>query len=237
MSPGSRTVVVTGAGGLLGRAFVAAFRDAGERVVAVGRTWTSLVEAYGADPDVTVVAADLADPAAVLRLAAEHAADAGVLVNNAGMTSVRTPLLDIEPDVFDQMVAVNLRATYLLTREFGRAWRDRGEGGAIVNLSSPGAVQAHFTQSVYDATKAGVAAFTRASAVELGQHGIRVNCLQPGSVNCDDTEAAGMPLRRAVRPEEVAAAAVFLASPAASAITGVSLPVDGGVLAQLRVRL
>jgi 3-oxoacyl-[acyl-carrier protein] reductase len=115
-----------------------------------------------------------------------------------------------------------------------RRWRDAGRGGAIVSLSSPGASRAHEDQSAYDVTKAGIEALSRAIAVELGSAGIRANCIAPASVVGDSQPATDLPSGRTTSPDDVADAALFLASPAAAQINGHALFVDGGLLARLR---
>ncbi|MDL4774300.1 MULTISPECIES: SDR family NAD(P)-dependent oxidoreductase [Thermomonosporaceae] len=225
-------VVVTGAAGLIGRALVARFAGAGARVLAVDRD-TGGLEVFGDAPNVTTLSGDLAR---------EDVADAvfarldrlDVLVNNAAITGLRTPLIDLEAGDWDAVIAANLRSAYLLSVRAARHWRDAGRGGVIISLSSPGGSRAHDDQSVYDVTKAGIEALSRAIAVELGGLGIRANCLAPASVVGDVRPATDLPSGRTTAPEEVADAALFLASPAAAQLNGHVLHIDGGLHARLR---
>jgi 3-oxoacyl-[acyl-carrier protein] reductase len=137
----------------------------------------------------------------------------------------------------------NLTSVFLCTRLVARALVDSGSPGAIVNISSFGAHRAHRELVAYDTTKGGIEAFTRAAAIDLAPYRIRVNAVAPGAIATgtagDDPEARErrgkpIPVGRVGEPEEVAAAVVFLASDAASYITGQCLIVDGGITAQLR---
>jgi 3-oxoacyl-[acyl-carrier protein] reductase len=157
-----------------------------------------------------------------------------VLVNNAAITTYRDAFVDLETKAWDEIVAANLRSAYLLSVRAARRWQDAGRGGAIVSLSSPGASRAHEDQSAYDVTKAGIEALSRAIAVELGSAGIRANCIAPASVVGEPRPATDLPSGRTTSPDDVADAALFLASPAASQINGHALFVDGGLLARLR---
>ncbi|GAA2154689.1 SDR family NAD(P)-dependent oxidoreductase [Actinomadura napierensis] len=229
-------VVVTGAAGLIGRALVARFAGAGARVLAVDVDADGLKVHDGA-PGVDVLAGDLArEDVADAVFERLRAAGGGldVLVNNAAMTELRTPFADIEAGVWDAVVAANLRSVYLLSVRAVRYWRDAGRGGAIVSMSSPGGSRAHEDQSVYDVTKAGIEALSRAIAVELGGLGIRANCIAPASVVGAVRPATDIPSGRTTSPEEVADAALFLASPAAAQLNGHVLHLDGGLHARLR---
>ncbi|MFB4295295.1 SDR family NAD(P)-dependent oxidoreductase [Actinomadura sp. NTSP31] len=229
-------VVVTGAAGLIGRALVARFAGAGARVLAVDVDADGLKVHDGA-PGVDVLAGDLArEDVADAVFERLRAAGGGldVLVNNAAMTELRTPFADIGAEVWDAVVAANLRSAYLLSVRAVRYWRDAGRGGAIVSMSSPGGSRAHEDQSVYDVTKAGIEALSRAIAVELGDLGIRANCIAPASVVGPVRPATDLPSGRTTSPEEVADAALYLASPAAAQLNGHVLHLDGGLHARLR---
>jgi NAD(P)-dependent dehydrogenase (short-subunit alcohol dehydrogenase family) len=169
-----------------------------------------------------------------------------VLVNNAGVTTVR-PLLETSDADWDAALGICLRSVFRLSREAVRAMRARGRGrgqGAIVNMASVNAHQGQPCVAAYAAAKGGIHALTRQMAVECGPLGIRVNALSPGLIVTEAfarrlapedvrlTEEA-YPLGRLGRPEDVAEAALFLASDAAGFVTGVDLPVDGGLTAQL----
>jgi NAD(P)-dependent dehydrogenase (short-subunit alcohol dehydrogenase family) len=186
-------VVVTGAAGLIGRALVGRFATAGADVLAVDRDPEGL-KAFKGVPRVTTVAGDLAEEAFADEIFAriERAGGLDVLVNNAAITEHRTPLIDIDAWLWDEVIAANLRSVYLLSVRAARYWRDAGRGGAIVNLSSPGASRAHENQSAYDVAKAGMEALTRSIAVELGGAGVRAVCIAPASV-VPDVRATARP--------------------------------------------
>ncbi|MFN4154809.1 MAG: SDR family NAD(P)-dependent oxidoreductase [Paracoccaceae bacterium] len=189
--------------------------------------------------------ADAGDEAAVHRFHAEAADWCGeapdVLVNNAGIQTW-AGLLDLRADQWDAVMHTNLRGTFLNTQAAGRAMVAAGKGGSIVNLGS-GCNKLAFPGLVdYTASKGGIEQFTKSAAVELGPHGIRVNCIAPGAIATERTAAeagdyAGTwakvtPLRRVGTPDDIAGPLVFLCSDAASFITGQTLWVDGGVFSQ-----
>jgi NAD(P)-dependent dehydrogenase (short-subunit alcohol dehydrogenase family) len=161
-----------------------------------------------------------------------------VLVNNAGSYPMAA-ILDMTAAQWDEVIAANLTSVFLLTQAAARQMIAQGGGGAIVNVTSIEAFDPAPAHSHYDAAKAGAAMHTRAAALELGPHGIRVNAVAPGLIwreGLDEAWPDGVaryletaPLGRLGRPEDVADACLFLASPAARWITGASLTVDGGV--------
>ncbi|MFB4309802.1 SDR family NAD(P)-dependent oxidoreductase [Actinomadura sp. GTD37] len=228
-------VLVTGAAGLIGRALVRRFADAGADVLAVDVDADGL-KVFDGVPRVAAMPGDLAREDVADAVFARLVQDGGldVLVNNAAMTEVRTPFIDIDAGVWDAVVAANLRSAYLLSVRAVRHWRDAGRGGVIVSMSSPGGSRAHDDQSAYDVTKAGIEALSRAIAVELGGLGIRANCIAPASVVGDVRPATDIPSGRTTSPEEVADAALYLASPAAAQLNGHVLRLDGGLHARLR---
>jgi 3-oxoacyl-[acyl-carrier protein] reductase len=228
-------VLVTGAAGLIGRALVHRFADAGADVLAVDVDADGL-KVFDAVPRVATMTGDLSREDVADAVFARLVRDGGldVLVNNAAMTELRTPFIDIDADVWDAVIAANLRSAYLLSVRAVRHWRDAGRGGTIVSMSSPGGSRAHDDQSAYDVTKAGIEALSRAIAVELGGLGIRANCIAPASVVGEIRPATDIPAGRTTAPEEVADAALYLASPAAAQLNGHVLRVDGGLHARLR---
>ncbi|KAB2349639.1 SDR family NAD(P)-dependent oxidoreductase [Actinomadura rudentiformis] len=228
-------VLVTGAAGLIGRALVARFTECGADVVAVDCDADGL-KAFRHVPRVTTVAGDLSreEVADDVFARLHRAGGLDVLVNNAAITEVRTPFIDIGTALWDEMVAANLRSAYLLSVRAARYWRDAGRGGVIITMSSPGGSRAHENQAAYDVTKAALEALSRAIAVELGGQGVRANCIAPASVVGEVRPATDLPSGRTTAPEEVADAALFLASPAAAQLNGHVLRVDGGLHARLR---
>jgi len=164
-----------------------------------------------------------------------------VLVNNAGVQTW-SPLLDLAEEDWDRVIRTNLKGCFLNTQAAARRMVAAGTGGAIVNLGS-GCNRLAFPRLVdYTASKGGIEQFTKVAALELGPHGIRVNCVAPGAIETDRTRTetsdyAGQwspltPLRRVGTVEDVAAAVVWLAGPESSFVSGQTLLVDGGVFSQ-----
>jgi NAD(P)-dependent dehydrogenase (short-subunit alcohol dehydrogenase family) len=162
-----------------------------------------------------------------------------ILVNNAG-GGIGGPAIDVTPEDFDAVWALNTRAVFFLSQSAARSMATSG-GGSIINIASQAGLVALPGESSYCISKAAVIHMTRVLAVEWGELGIRVNAVAPTFIETDGTSAAlGDPgfradvveriaaLHRIGVPDEVAGAVTFLASPAASLITGVTLPIDGG---------
>lgn len=174
--------------------------------------------------------------------AIRHFGRIDILVNNAGI-GPPNPAEDVTEEDFDYTVAVNLKGTFFVSQEVGRTMI-ANRGGKIVNLSSQAGFVGLPTESVYCMTKAGIAHLTKCLAVEWGKHGINVNAVAPtfirtpGTVKWLKDDAfrndllARIPLGRVGAPVDVAGAVVFLASPAASLITGTTLLIDGGFTAR-----
>lgn len=166
-----------------------------------------------------------------------------VLVNNAGIGEQPLMTLDQTVEAFDRILAVHLRGTFIASREAARVFVQQ-QSGAIVNISSIAGLQGHPGRNAYGAAKAGISTMTEAMASEWARDGIRVNAVAPGYVLTElvknlvakgalDIESieANTPMGRSGLPEEIAEVIAFLASPRASFVTGVTLPVDGGWLA------
>jgi NAD(P)-dependent dehydrogenase (short-subunit alcohol dehydrogenase family) len=239
-----RVVIVTGAGSGLGQGVALRFAEAGARVVVHYRKAaagaTAVVERIGGDR-ATAVEADVTRPEEAESLVAAAVRDFGrldAIVNNAGVYPL-AGVLEMTPAQWNEVVATNLTSVFLCTQAAARQMVRQGEGGAVVNVTSIEARSALPSHSHYAATKAAVEAHTRAAAQELGPHLIRVNAVAPGLVWREGIEQmwpegvarwlSAAPLRRLGRPEDVADACLFLASPAARWITGTTLTVDGGV--------
>lgn len=238
-----KVVVVTGATGAIGMAIARRFHAAGAHVVAADRHADVLARLRDELSErCDVLAGDIADDAHRRDIVAKAAGLGGVdvLVNNAGLTKTKKPTEETALGDFDEIIGVNLRAMYALSLDVIRGWTAREHRGAIVNVSSPGAQRAHRNNAIYDVSKGGVDALTRCLAVDFGRYGIRVNAIAPAQiphshqVSVDPAAARGLPLPRHGRADEAALPVLFLASEAASFITGHVLPVDGGLLAQLR---
>ncbi|PZT77583.1 MULTISPECIES: SDR family NAD(P)-dependent oxidoreductase [unclassified Streptomyces] len=241
----TRTVLVTGGAGGIGRAVAAAFAAAGDTVVIADRD-AERVTATAAELGVHGLALDITDESGIasgLDEVQEKFGPVDVLVNNAGLLTLHGTVLELPGADLDTILRTNVVGTFLMTQQTARRMVEAQVAGAIVNISSIGGRQPTPGMGGYESSKAAVDALTRWAAIELAQHGIRVNAVAPGPV-LTDMLAAGMPegspqrkawedripLKRLAPVEQVAAAAVFLAGDSAAHITGTSLPVDGGQL-------
>lgn len=188
---------------------------------------------------------DAGNPDDVAQFHAEAADWAGkpprVMVNNAGIQTWST-LLDLSVDRWDAVMATNLRGTFLNTQTAARAMIAAGHGGSIITLGS-GCNKHAFPRLVdYTASKGGIEQFTKVAAVELGPHGIRVNCIAPGAIATERTASeagdyaatwsAVTPMRRVGTPADLTGPLLFLISEAAAFVTGQTLWVDGGAFSQ-----
>lgn len=242
--------LVTAGPSAIGRSLVTALARAGHDVAfthlgqaEAAAALVGQVEALGRQA--LALESDAADEPAVERFHAVAADWAGqaprVMVNNAGIQTW-SRLVDLAVADWDRVMATNLRGTFLNTKAAAKAMIAAGHGGSIVTLGS-GCNKAAFPRLVdYTASKGGIEQFTKVAAVELGPHGIRVNCLAPGAIATERTAAeagdyAGTwarvtPLRRVGTPEDLTGPLLFLVSEAAAFVTGQTLWVDGGVFSQ-----
>ncbi|GAA6527099.1 SDR family NAD(P)-dependent oxidoreductase [Intrasporangium sp. DVR] len=232
-----RRAVVVGAGSGIGRESALALATHGAQVVCADRDLDAAEATARLGEALTAYRLDVLDGAAVRRAADELGA-VDVLVDTAA-TNVRKKLLDYSDEEFDRVVDLNLRAIFRLIRAFGPGMSARGRG-SIIAFSSIRSVTVEPGQGVYAATKAGLVQLLRTAAAELGPRGVRVNAIAPGVVETPltapiravpewaDAYAAKSALGRWSRPDELAGAVVYLASDAASFVTGTQLFVDGG---------
>jgi NAD(P)-dependent dehydrogenase (short-subunit alcohol dehydrogenase family) len=241
-----KVALVTGAARGIGRATALALAQAGADVAlglrdrGTGSELAAAIQALGRralplQMDVTHRAEVTAAVAEALRVLGRI----DILVNNAGIGPPNPAETVTEAD-FDATLAVNLKGTFFVSQEVGRAMIAAGNGGRIINLSSQAGFVALPTESVYCMTKAAIAHLTKCLAVEWAPHGINVNAVAPtfirtpGTAKWLEDEAfrqdllARIPLGRVGEPGDVAGAVVFLASPAAGMITGATLLIDGG---------
>jgi meso-butanediol dehydrogenase / (S,S)-butanediol dehydrogenase / diacetyl reductase len=240
----NRIALVTGARQGIGRAIA-------ERFISEG----AIVICADINPDISTVTADLGEHAhpLVLDVTSEGAivkafewvgekwGRLDVLCNNAGISGRKVKLLEQEANDFDQLITMNLKSVFLMMRH-GMPLMKLAGGGSVVNIASTAGLTAVPGRPIYSATKAGVIGLTRTVAVEYGTENIRANCICPGgtetpqfkAVNTEETAAALMSLQAIKRiglPNDIAAAAAFLASDDACFVTGLAIAVDGGLTA------
>ena len=248
----NRVAIVTGAACGIGRAVAAALARAGARVVLLdvdqqnGTEATRAIEGEGGEA--MFIQADVSqsgDCEAAVDRVVQRFGRLDILVNNAGIIS-RADVVDLPEQEWDRVMAVNVKSVFLLSK-FAVPVMTRGGGGAIVNVASGWGLVGGPRAVAYCASKGAVVLLTKAMAIDHGRTGIRVNCVCPGDT---DTEmlrnearqlgepidgflagSADRPLGRIGRPEEIAQAVLYLASDAASFVTGTTLVVDGGGLA------
>jgi NAD(P)-dependent dehydrogenase (short-subunit alcohol dehydrogenase family) len=245
-----RAVIVTGGGRGIGQATARAFAAEGAELLVLGRTVADLEDTVAqitADGGrAWLLPCDVTDEAQVDEAAARAAARWGridVLVNNAGIDD-DTPFLEIDRGRWREVIDTNLTGVFLMSQAVAREMAKAG-AGVILHTASIDASGGDGPYAAYNASKAGLLGLNRTLALELAAHGIRSNCVSPGFTHTVMTEKAvgpelleylngsfaRVPMKRLVRPEEVAQAFLFLASDQASAITGIDLRVDGGLTA------
>jgi 3-oxoacyl-[acyl-carrier protein] reductase len=241
----NQIAVVTGAGRGIGRAIALKFAAQGADIVAVDLktdfVQETMDEVRKLGRKVWAVAANVAEAASVEAAAEQILKEANrvdILVNNAGITKDGLLMRMSEAD-WDAVLDINLKGTFLFTKAFSRAFVKQ-RSGRIINIASVIGLIGNAGQCNYAASKAGVIGFTKSVARELASRGVTANAIAPGFIETKMTEALGpearagllkqIPLASLGQPEDVAAAALFFASPAARYITGQVLAVDGGMV-------
>jgi 3-oxoacyl-[acyl-carrier protein] reductase len=240
-----RIAVVTGAGRGIGRAIALRFAAAGADVVCVSRTQENsekvAAEVRATGRKAWAFAVDVSDTKAVAEAAEKMLAEAGrvdILVNNAGVTRDGL-LMRMSDEDWDAVLDTNLKGAFAFTKAFSRALAKQ-RSGRIINISSVIGLMGNAGQANYAASKAGLIGFTKSVAREFATRNVTVNAIAPGfiqtdmtSVLNDEVKAAvlnGIPMKAFGTAEDIANAALFLASPASRYITGQVLAVDGGMV-------
>jgi NAD(P)-dependent dehydrogenase (short-subunit alcohol dehydrogenase family) len=233
-----RPVLVTGASGGIGGATVRHLVEAGADVIASGRSKEEALEAIAADTGARILPFDVTAEESVR--GALDSLDIWGVVNCAGYGGEIATPMDTDIAVFDKVININARGALLVIKYAARSMIRIGNGGSIVNVSSQASLVALNGHISYGSSKAAVDNITRVSALELGKYNIRVNSVNPtvvmtpmsawywGREDIGGPFLKAMPLGRWATEDEIAAPITFLLSDAASMITGVSLPIDGG---------
>ncbi len=251
-----KTVVVTGGAQGIGRCLSLSFAASGAHVIMIDNNVDAMREVvwlfdqmklrYSSDGSVRPIQADLAS-----RVEIEQAIEAGrplleekglyLLINNAAIADAHSAHLLGDPEAFDSVLAVNLRAPYLMSSLL-EPWLSRTEGSSIINIASTRAFMSEPQSEGYGSSKGGIVALTHAMAATLADSRVRVNCVSPGwiatehwqqglpeAVEFSEEDHRQRPAGRVGKPADIAAACLFLGSEDAGFITGVNLTVDGGM--------
>ncbi|MGH7494755.1 MAG: 2-dehydro-3-deoxy-D-gluconate 5-dehydrogenase KduD [bacterium] len=243
-----KVAIVTGASRGLGRGMALGLAEAGADLVLAGvsdmAATRAEIEKLGRR--CTIVTANLGDKdcvASIVNTAVREMGSVDILVNNAGIIR-RAPVLEFAEKDWDDVINVNLRATFFLSQAVARVMVEQGHGGKIINIASLLSFQGGILVPSYTASKSGVMGLTRLFANELARHHINVNAIAPGYMATDNTKAlredpkrsaellARIPAGRWGTPDDLAGAIVFLASEASNYLQGHTLVVDGGWLSR-----
>jgi len=246
-----KVAVVTGGTDGIGKAIAVTFAKEGAKIMMVGRDekkGQNALEEVRRFGEATYFKGDVADSSQIRRMVDEAIQRYGkidILVNNAAVCPPGSVVTTSE-ETWNQVIDVNLKGVFLCCK-YTIPHMEKAGGGAIVNIGSINSLMAMENEAAYDASKGGVLMLTRAMALDFAKARIRVNCICPGAIETPmlkasldtspDPKAARQsltakhPLRRTGTPDEVAQAALFLATDASSFVTGAVIPVDGGILA------
>jgi len=246
-----KVAIVTGATDGIGKAIALKFAKEGAKIIMIGRDEAkgrAALEKVREHGEATYFKADVSNSSQVKKLVDGTAQKYGridILVNNAAVGYVGT-VVNTSEEIWDQVMDINMKGVFLCCKYVIPYMQKKG-GGAIINIGSINSLMAMENEAVYDASKGGVLMLTRAIALDFAKSNIRANCICPGAVETamlkvsldgasDPAKArewitARHPVGRLGTPDEIAEAALFLASDASSFVTGAAIPVDGGILA------
>ncbi len=249
----SKTAIVTGAAMGIGLGIAWRFAEAGARIIIADTNQAAADEAaariVAKGWQAAAIKTDVSDQAQVMMMVEETSRRYGgidILVNNAGIYPI-TPVMEMTPDTFDHIFAINLKGVFLCSKAAAAQMIRQGRGGKIINISSIDALHPSIVGfAAYDASKHGVWGFTKNLALELAPHHIWVNAIAPGGISTPGTGAgkpvskereetirsflAKIPMRRMGEPDDIGKVALFLASKLSDYMTGSQVVVDGGVL-------
>ncbi|WP_219837287.1 SDR family NAD(P)-dependent oxidoreductase [Paenibacillus sp. R14(2021)] len=236
----NRYVMITGAGGGIGREVAITYAKQGAIVILIDinaeklEQTASLIRSEGQDPLSRIV--DLSVPASIEACfiwLQQTIGKLDILINNAGLGAWKS-VYDLGVDEWDYVLNTNLRGNFLCAREAAKWMRSSG-GGAIVNIASTRALMSEPNSEAYAASKGGILALTHALALSLGPDRIRVNAISPGWIETGDYEALRPsdhiqhPAQRVGKPDDIARACLYLTDPANDFVTGTNLVIDGGM--------
>ena len=243
-----KTALVTGANTGLGQGICVAYAKVGANVIGVGRrscedTAAKIAEIGGTFTEIIADLSDLSVIPQIVEQAQKAFGRVDILVNNAGIIK-RCDAVDVSVEDWDAVININEKMVFFLSQAFAKGWLDDNKGGKIINIASMLSYQGGIRVPAYTASKSAIIGLTRELANEWSKHNINVNAIAPGYMETNNTEnlrkdeqrseeiLGRIPAGRWGTPEDVAGAAIFLASEASSYVHGFTLAVDGGWLAR-----
>ena len=241
----NKVAIITGGGRGIGKAIAVSFAQAGAHVTVAeidsGSAETTAAEIRGLGRESLVTLTDVTDAKQVAKMVELTVAQFGridILVNNAGATHAMIPVVQMSEEVWDESLRIDLKSVFLCSKAVGKVMLKQNKGN-IINIASAAGHRGVPGIAAYAAAKAGIINFTKSLAIELARYQIRVNAISPGATETElgssvrgtpqeRVERAGIPLGRIGYPEDIANAAVYLASDASDWVTGVDIEVWGG---------